>query len=69
MAKKLTKQVAPTQPQQKKLSEMKDYELGMELNGQHNIIHQCDAQRIQAAQNINAIVAEMEKRQCPTDTK
>ena len=50
------------QPQRKRLSEMLNYELGIELNNAHNTIHQADAQRMQAAQNINAIMAEIELR-------
>jgi len=51
----------PEQPQ-KKLSEMKDWELGVALNNQHNVIHQSQQQIAQSSQNIMSIMAEIEKR-------
>ena len=50
------------QPEQQKLSEMKDWELGVALNNQHNVIHQSQQQITQASQNITSIMAEIEKR-------
>ena len=46
----------------KKLSEMKDWELGVALNNQHNVIHQSQQQIAQSSQNIMSIMAEIEKR-------
>ena len=50
------------QPEQQKLSEMKDWELGVALNNQHNVIHQSQQQIAQASQNITSIMTEIEKR-------
>ena len=59
---RLSKEVVPTQPQQRKLEDMTVLELTQELNKAHNIIHQCDEQKLQSAQAINSIMAFMEKQ-------
>lgn len=56
------KQAKPKLDQAPKISEMKDYELGMALNEQHNIIHQAQQQITLADQNIRSLMAEIEKR-------
>ena len=63
MAKKPEK---ATEPQQKKINEMKDYELGVALNDCHNLIHQANSQIAVQQQNIMSIMAEINRRK-PTD--